>query len=142
MSLPGMSATGYDTVGDIVATHMLRYHTHADASSVALDILSNHIPVAPVVNDEGHLAGIIGEVEILDALRKGQDIRQLKAEDLMKEDLNCTVTEKTPISEVVNRFQEEELQIIPVVRDGQVIESVTRHDLIRAMTGAGLGFEK
>jgi CBS domain-containing protein len=59
----------------------------------------------------------------------------------MKE--HCTsVTEMTPISEVVTRFQEEELQIIPVVRDGQVIKSVTRHDLIRAMTGAGLGFEK
>jgi CBS domain-containing protein len=141
MNLPGMSATGYDTVGDIVATHMLRYHTQGDASVVVMDILSNHIPVAPVVDDEGHLAGIIDEVEILDALRKGRDIGQLKAEDLMKED--CTsVTEMTPISEVVTRFQEEELQIIPVVRDGQVIKSVTRHDLIRAMTGAGLGFEK
>jgi predicted transcriptional regulator len=107
-----------------------------------MDILSNHTPVAPVVDDQGHLAGFIGEVEILDALRKGKDIGQLKAEDLMKEDRTSMVTESTPISEVLTRFLDEEVQIIPVLRDDQVIESITRHDLIRAMTGAGLGFEK
>jgi predicted transcriptional regulator len=142
MNLPGMSSTGYATVGDIFSTHMLRYHTQGDASVVVMDILSNHIPVAPVVDDEGRLAGIIGEVEILDALRKGRDIGKLKAKDLMKKGCTSMVTEMTPISEVVTRFQVEELQIIPVVRDGKVIESVTRHDLIRAMTGAGLGVEK
>jgi predicted transcriptional regulator len=142
MNIAGMSATGYERVGDIVATHMLRYHTQADGSSVVMDILSNHTPVAPVVDDQGHLAGFIGEVEILDALRKGKDIGQLKAEDLMKEDRTSLVTESTPISEVLTRFLDEEVQIIPVQRDDQVIESITRHDLIRAMTGAGLGFEK
>jgi predicted transcriptional regulator len=142
MNIAGMSATGYERVGDIVATHMLRYHTQTDGSSVVMDILSNHTPVAPVVDDQGHLAGFIGEVEILDALRKGKDIGQLKAEDLMKEDRTSMVTESTPISEVLTRFLDEEVQIIPVLRDDQVIESITRHDLIRAMTGAGLGFEK
>jgi predicted transcriptional regulator len=121
---------------------MLQYHTQADGNSVVMDLLSNHLPVAPVVDDQGHLAGFIGEVEILNALREGRDIGQLKVEDLMKEDRTSMVTEETPISEVVTRFREEDIQIIPVARDEQVIESITRHDLIRAMTGAGLGFEK
>jgi predicted transcriptional regulator len=47
-----------------------------------------------------------------------------------------------PISEVVKLFQNEDLQIIPIIRDNQVIKSMTRHDLIRALTGAGLGVEQ
>ncbi len=142
MNIAGMSATGYDKVGDIMATHMVRYHTQADGNSVVMDILSNHTPVAPVVDDQGHLAGFIGEVEILDALRQGKDIGQLKVEDLMKKDRTSMITEETPISEVLTRFQDEGVQILPVLQNDQIIESITRHDLIRAMTGAGLGFEK
>lgn len=142
MNIAGMSPTVYDRVGDMVATHMLRYHTHADGSSVVMDLLFNHTPEAPVVDDQGPLAGFIGEVEILDALREGRDIGQLKVEDLMKEDRTSMVTEEMPISEVLTRFREEDVQIIPVARDEQVIESITRHSLIRAMTGGGLGFEK
>ena len=142
MTIAGMSATGYATVGDIVTTHLSQYHIQADGNSVVMDMLTSHNPVAPVIDDDGHLAGSIGEVEILNALRSGKDIGQLKIEEIMKENRTSVVTEMTPISEALELFQDEELQIIPVIREKQVIGSLTRHDLIRAMTGAGLGVEK
>lgn len=52
------------------------------------------------------------------------------------------VTEQTPISDVLRIFEDKKLLIIPVIRNGQIIESITRHDPIRAMSGAGLGVEK
>ena len=57
MNIDGMSATGYDTVGNIVSTHMLQYFLQTDGISVVLDLLTNHTPVAPVVDNYGHLAG-------------------------------------------------------------------------------------
>lgn len=142
MNIAGMPATGYDTVGDIVGTHLSQYHFQADGSSVVMNILSDHTAVAPVVDDEGHLVGCIGEVEILNALRCGKEIGQFKVEDIMSPDRLPVVTEQTPISEVLRLFQDKELLIIPVIRNGQVCKSITRHDLIRAMSGAGLGVEK
>ncbi|MDT3779040.1 CBS domain-containing protein [Nitrospira sp. MA-1] len=140
-TIAGMSATGYSTVGDIVPTHMTIYLAQSEGNSAIMDILSSHLVVAPVVDDEGHLAGFLGESEILNALYSGKDIRQVKVEDIMTEDRTSTVTEMTPISAVVTLFQDEELQIIPITREGRVIGSLTRHDLIRALTGAGLGIE-
>jgi CBS domain-containing protein len=137
-----MSAKGYETVGDIVTTHSLQYHLETDGNSLVMDMLANHTSIAPVVDDLGHLAGFVGESDILDALQKGRDLGRLKAGDFMKEDHTSVIHEMAPISEVVNLFQNEELQIIPIIRDNQVIKSVTRHDLIRAMTGAGLGVEQ
>lgn len=142
MTIAGMSATGYAAVGDIVPTHMSMYQVHSKGDSVLMDILSNHSAVAPVVDEDGHLMGFIGESEILNALHGGTDISQVNVEDIMTEDRTSTVTEMTPISEVITLFQEDELQIIPITRDGCVIGSLTRHDLIRALTGAGLGVEK
>lgn len=142
MNIDGMPATGYDTVGDIVGTHLSRYHFQADGSSVVMDMLSDHTSMAPVVNDKGHLMGCLGEVEILNALRFGKEIGQLKVGDIMSPVRTPVVTEHTPISEVLRLFQNRELLIIPVIRNGQVVRSITRHDLIRAMFGAGLGVEK
>lgn len=142
MTIAGMSATGYSTVGDIVPTHMLIYHAQSEGNTAIMDILSSHAVVAPVVDDDGHLAGFLGESEILHALYSGKDINQVKVEDIMTEDRTSTVTEMTPISEVVTLFQDHELQIVPITREGRVIGSLSRHDLIRALTGAGLGVEK
>lgn len=142
MSIAGMSATGYETVGDIVTTHSLQYHIDTDGNSLVMDMLANHVSIAPVVDDFGQLTGFVGEGDILDALQKGRDIGRLKAGDLMKGDHMFVVHEMAPISEVVKLFQNEDLQIIPIIRDNQVIKSMTRHDLIRALTGAGLGVEQ
>lgn len=142
MTIAGMSATGYSTVGDIVPTHMSIYHTQSEGNTAIMNILSSHTVVAPVVDDNGHLSGFLGELEILNALCSGRDITQIKVEDIMTEDRTSTVTETTPISDVVTLFQEEELQIVPITREGRVIGSMSRHDLIRALTGAGLGVEK
>ncbi|MDR4494153.1 MAG: cyclic nucleotide-binding/CBS domain-containing protein [Nitrospirales bacterium] len=142
MNIAGMPATGYETVGDIVGTHMSQYHFQADVSSVVMDMLSDHTSMAPVVNNEGHLVGLIGEVEILNTLRVGRDIGKLKVGEIMNPDRTHLVTEQTAISEALRLFQDTELSILPVIRNGKVIESITRHDLIRAMSGAGLGVEK
>lgn len=142
MTIAGMSATGYDTVGDIVATHMWQYHLTTDATTVAMDILTHHLPMVPVVDDNGVLAGFVGECEILDALRTKRNLENLTAGSLMSEDRTTLVHEGTSISAVIKLFQDRELQIIPVIRNNQVIKSLTRHDLIRALIGAGLGVEK
>ena len=81
-------------------------------------------------DDEGHLAGFLGESEILNALYSGKDISRVKVEDLMTEDRTSTGTKMTPISEAVTLFAGNELQIIPITREGRVIDSLTRHVIL------------
>ncbi|MDT7043734.1 CBS domain-containing protein [Candidatus Nitronereus thalassa] len=141
MNTAGVPPEGYKSVGDIVATHTLQFDSQVDGESIAMEILTNHIAVVPVVDTDGYLEGVVGELEILKALQEGKDLTQMKAKDLMKKEKPIHVTDSTPISDALKILQSEHMPIVPVVEDERVIKSITRHDLIRAMSGAGLGVE-
>ena len=141
MNTAGVPPEGYKSVGDIVATHTLQFDSQVDGESIAMEILTNHIAVVPVVDTNGYFEGVVGELEILKALQEGKDLTQMKAKDLMKKEKPIHVTDSTPISDALKILQSEHMPIVPVVEDERVIKSITRHDLIRAMSGAGLGVE-
>jgi len=142
MTVAGVPSEGFKAVGDIVATHTLKFDAQADGKSVALDLLMNHIPIGPVVDADGHLEGIVGEREILEALQEGKDLTQVHAKDLVKKEKPVSITDTTSMSDVMRLMQDENMSILPVVHENRVVKSITRHDVIRAMTGAGLGVEK
>ena len=142
MNTAGVPPEGYKVVGDLVATHTLQFDSQADAESIVMELLTSHTPDVPIVDTQGHLEGIVGELEILKALQEGRDLTQVKARDLMKKEKPIQVTDGTPISDALKLLQKEHMSIVPVVRENRVIKSITRHDIIRAMSGAGLGVEK
>jgi CBS domain-containing protein len=107
---------------------------------VAVELLSTHTPGAPVVDERGEFIGFVSEFDILRVLEAKKDLNQLTAEDVMAKD-RIAVTDDTSIDEAVKIMEEKRLLNLPVKRNGKVAYSFTRHDLLRAWIGLGVGIE-
>jgi predicted transcriptional regulator len=140
MTVEGVPPGGFRTVGQIVGTNELSFDPEQNAMAVASDLLSAHTTGAPVVNDQGVCIGFISEVDLLRALEAGKDLDALTAAEVMTT-YPIAVNEVTPIADAVKMMEQYGLLILPVQKNGVVSYSVTRHDLLRAWTGIGLGVE-
>jgi CBS domain-containing protein len=107
---------------------------------VAVELLTTHTPGAPVVDGEGRFAGFISEFDILRALEAGKDLNRLTAEDIMAKD-RISVKDDTSVDEAVKLMEEKRLLNLPIEKNGRVVYSVTRHDLLRAWIGLGMSIE-
>jgi CBS domain-containing protein len=135
-TLPGAPAGGIRTVGQIRGTNKVILHAGQNGMAVALELLTSHTPGAPVVDDRNEFIGFISEFDVLRALEAGNDLSTLTAEDIMVHD-RIAVTADTTIEEAVKTMEEKRVLNLPVMQNGRVAYSVTRHDLLRAWIGLG-----
>jgi len=140
LSRPGVPAGGFKTIGQVRATNDLVFNQKQNAMGIAVELLTTHTPGAPVVDGEGRFAGFISEFDILRALKAGKDLNRLAAEDIMAKD-RIAVTDGTSIDEAVKLMEDKRLLNLPIERNGKVVYSITRHDLLRAWIGLGVDIE-
>ena len=140
LARPGVPAGGFKTIGQVRATNDLVFTQKQNAMGIAVELLTTHTPGAPVVDGEGRFAGFISEFDILRALEAGKDLNRLAAEDIMVKD-RIAVTDETSFDEAVKLMEDKRLLNLPVERNGKVVYSITRHDLLRAWIGLGVDIE-
>jgi CBS domain-containing protein len=107
---------------------------------IAVELLTTHTPGAPVVDGEGKFAGFISEFDILRALEAGKDLNRLAAEDIMTKD-RIAVADDTSLDAAVKLMEDKRLLNLPIERNGKVVYTITRHDLLRAWIGLGVDIE-
>ena len=137
---PGVPADGFKTVGQIHATNAMVFQRTHNAMGVAVELLTTHTSGAPVVDEQGKFVGFVSEFDILRALEAKKNLNQLTAEDVMAK-AQISVTNTTSIDEAVKIMEEHRLLSLPVITDGKVTHSITRHDLLRAWIGLGMDIE-
>ena len=131
----GNPAEGYRVVGDIVGTTVRPFNPDDNAMDVAIEMVTSHVGGTPVVGKDYEFLGFINEGDIIRAIDKGIDLKQAKARDIMNSAF-VGVKEETTLDCVARMF-EMGFQILPVVQEGKVVRSITRHDLLRAQLGLG-----
>ena len=140
MTIQGVPASGFKTVGQIVPTNELKFGRKLNALAAAIELLSHHTPGGPVVDEKNHFIGFISEFDVLRALEAGKDLNKVTVDDVMKRD-QISVVDTTSIKAAVHLMEEHRLLSLPIERNGEVMYTVTRHDLLRAWIGLGLGVE-
>lgn len=138
MNTTGVPVGGLKTVGQIVATNTLTFQAGQNGLAIAVELLSTHTAGAPVVDSEGKYLGFINEFDVMKALSLGRELSSLVAEDLMRIG-PIAVHASTTIADAAQRMDEQCVLNLPVEKDGKVAYSVSRHDLLRAWIGLGLG---
>ncbi|MGH7232339.1 MAG: CBS domain-containing protein [Nitrospiraceae bacterium] len=138
MSVQGIPVEGLNTVGQIVATNALTFHTGQNGAEIAVALLSTHTAGAPVVDGTGRYIGFINEFDVMKALDAGRNLDKLTAEDIMRKD-RLTIDGSTKIADAAKMMEEHHVISLPVEENGLVTYSVSRHDLLRARIGLGLG---
>jgi len=130
----------YQTISEIKSTNPIQFEPNADAIEVVDELLKAHKPGAPVVDQRGACVGFINETILLDAILNGKNLNGLTARDVM--DRPHTITENATIEAAIRLMDEWHLQQLPVVRNGKLVTTITRHDLLRAVLDLGLGVEQ
>lgn len=139
-TMPGVPGGGFKTVGQIVGTNEMLFHSGQNGLAIAVELLSTHTSGAPVVDDKGTFIGFISEFDVLKALQANKELSQMTAEQIMVKE-HISVTANTTIDEAVRMMEEKRLNNLPVSQNGSVAYSITRHDLLRAWIGLGLDIE-
>jgi predicted transcriptional regulator len=138
MSVEGVPIGGLQRVGQILATNPLTFDAQQNGLAIAVALLSSHTAGAPVVDEKGQYLGFINEFDVLEALDAGKDLAKLAAKDIMRKD-RLVIHASTEIAEAAKIMEEHSVLNLPVEQNGVVAYSVSRHDLLRARIGLGVG---
>ncbi|MDR3464587.1 MAG: CBS domain-containing protein [Xanthobacteraceae bacterium] len=125
-------------------------------AEAAATMLKNHVSGLPVVDAAGKLIGIVSEGDFLRRTEIGTQrtrsrflqfllgpgktatefVQQQgrKVSEVMTID-PCTVTESTPLPEVVQLMEKRRVKRLPVMRGDQIVGIVTRANLLQAVAG-------
>lgn len=138
MTTFGVPAGGLKTIGQIDATNPLVFYAGQDGMAIAVALCSTHTAGAPVVDADGRYLGFINEFDVMNILDTGLDLSKLSAVDIMRKD-RLVITPSTTISDAAELMKQHGVVGLPIEHDGLVTYSVTRHDLLRARIGLGVG---
>lgn len=138
MAMSGVPAGGLKTVGQIDATNPLVFYAGQNGLEIAVALCSTHTAGAPVVDANGKYLGFINEFDVMNMLDLGRDLSKLSAEQIMRKD-RLVITPSTTIPDAAKMMEQHGVVSLPVEVDGVVTYSVTRHDLLRARLGLGVG---
>ena len=127
----------------------------ADAAKL---IAQNDVSALPVVDDDGHLVGIISEGDLMNREEIGTEIHHpwwieavtpaatlatefakshgKRVEEVMSEDV-ITATEETPLAEIAAILERNRIKRVPIVRDGELVGVVSRTNLVQALASNG-----
>ncbi|MDP7018559.1 MAG: CBS domain-containing protein [Pirellulaceae bacterium] len=98
-------------------------------------ILENHISGLPVVDEEGHLAGILTEADRLRVMSDGADMSTARVADYM----TCGVVAvdvTTSARQIADILMRTSFRRVPVTRNGRLVGIVSRRDLVAAFHNA------
>ena len=141
----------------IMSVNVITIKRETTLEEIAHILTENRISGVPVVDDEGHVEGIVSEtdllykdveprfpavVEVLGGLifLKGtkhhdEELKKLvatKAEDIMTAKV-ITAEEETDVREIAGIMVENKINRVPILRDGKLVGIVSRADILKSM---------
>ena len=141
---------------DVMSTGVVTVSPDASILEAVRLMLQHKISGLPVVDAAGHLVGIISEGDFLRRTETGTERRRprwlefiagpgrlaeeyarshgRKVEEVMTRD-PVTITESTPLEEIVRLMERRRVKRLPVMRGGQLVGIVSRANLVHALAG-------
>lgn len=146
------------TAKDIMSKDVVTVKAEATVEKLARLLIEHKFSGVPVVDDENRLIGIVTEhdlisqnkrlhiptvIRLFDAYimlgseRLEGEIRKMAATtvgDICVKDV-VSITEETTVEEIATIMSEQNIHVLPVVRDGVIVGIVGKADVVGSMTG-------
>ena len=143
--------------GEVMTRNVVSTRADASVAEMVKLMLDNRISGLPVVDDRGHLVGIVTEGDCLRRAETGTERRRPRWSEfligpgrLAEEYIHThsrkvaevmtqtpiTITEDTSLDEVVHLMEAHRIKRLPVVRNGKVVGIVSRANLLHAFATA------
>jgi CBS domain-containing protein len=114
---------------DVMTRQIVTVRETASVDEVCELLLRYRISGVPVVNEQGELAGIVTEYDLLSLLYSAE-LEPCTVSDVLSEGV-VTVDEEDLLTDVAERFLNEGLRRLPVVSQGRLTGVISRRDLVR-----------
>jgi predicted transcriptional regulator len=125
----------FRTIGEITIANTLFTTEETPANEVAMKLLTAGFQGLPVLDQSGAVVGKVTEKELLNALKRGKDLKQTFVKEIMAP-APPVVSMETPLVVAMEIMERYSLRRLSVMHNGRFSGSVTRHDLLRAWLGA------
>ncbi|MFC1594238.1 HPP family protein [Candidatus Omnitrophota bacterium] len=116
------------TVKDVMTRRVITIPADMGIQQVCKILIKNNLSGIPVVDCNNKLIGFVSERDIVATIAQG-DLSQQEAKHIMTKRPK-TVKEDSPLSLVTKLFTNNFFRHIPVVKRGEVVGIVSRHDTI------------
>lgn len=143
-------------IKDVMTTTIVKVSPENSVRHAARVMLDNHVSGLPVINDEGHLLGILSEGDLIRrpevvsaASASLKDIGlslETRANDYVRRNSwrvsdvmtpnAITIDENAPLSQAARMMNERSIKRIPVMREHKLVGIVSRADLLHAVLAA------
>jgi CBS domain-containing protein len=142
---------------DVMVTPVVTVKPSATVHEVARQFLERQISGAPVVDDNGEVAGIISEGDLLHRVEAGTERRRSwwlhalteadtlaaeyvkahgrKVSDVMTHSV-ITAAPETPLHEIAGLMEKNAIKRLPILENGQLVGIVSRANLLQAVASA------
>jgi len=139
---------------DIMTARVVTARPDVGVAALAVLMADNGISAVPIVDARGRVVGIVSEGDLMrrgetaTERRRGWWLRTFaepetlaaeyvkahgrKAADVMTRDV-VTVTEETPVADIVDLLERHRIKRVPVLSDGKLVGIVSRANLVRAL---------
>jgi len=122
------------TAKDIMTTHLVTVNVD-DTIDHAITLMVKHrISGLPVLDREGRPVGVVSEFDLLELICEGHTEQDMVSHYMSPELFG--VAEEDSWVTVADAFRTKRVRRLPVLRDGNLVGIVTRHDLMHAVRDA------
>src|SRR5258706_15061082 len=109
-------------VKEVMTRNVIPFREDTPIDEVATTLASKHITGAPVIGADGHVSGIVSEVDVFS--KKGKVARDIMSSHVI------TVSEDTGIDEAARLLIGERIRRVPVIKGGKMVGLLSRSDVL------------
>ncbi len=109
-------------VKDLMTRDVITFTEDEDVGAAAQTLSKKRITGAPVVDKEGHVVGIVSEVDVL--TKRGKTVKEIMSPHVI------AVTEDTGVEEAAQLLAGKRIRRLPVLRGGKMVGLVSRSDIL------------
>jgi CBS domain-containing protein len=117
------------TAKAIMSTKVITVAPDEDIQEAIHTMVLNNVTGLPVVRQDGTLAGVITEKDILELLCD-EAAGKHRVEDVMTRDVVCFDME-ADVAELAGAFRDNSFRRVPILEEGKLVGIVSRRDVIR-----------
>jgi CBS domain-containing protein len=121
-------------VRDYMSGRLVTFRPETDVMDAMRQLVHHKISGAPVIDDHGHLVGMLSEFDCLKMVLEagyhgepGGPVSELMVADVQTVDADMNIVDLAQL------FQESRLRRYPVLKDNRVVGQISRRDVLRAL---------